>query len=1203
MQHLKVSVSKLSFVRLLIAGFILAVVVGITSLVASGGGSDLVARLFGSTAEAAPLGTLQGDEAIAELKQRGLYDSLADAMRAAAYGQQQLTQLDISSPAGSTVQQAYLKASNTNGDDRFGWSVAVSGDTVVIGANLEDSNATGVNGDQSNNSATLSGAAYVFTRNATTWSQQAYLKASNTAVSDQFGSAVAVSGDTIVIGATGEDSNAIGVNGDQSNNSAANSGAAYVFTRSGTTWTQQAYLKASNTGSVDQFGYSVAVSGDTIVVGAYQEDSNATGVDGAQTNNSASGSGAAYTFTRSGTTWSQQAYLKASNTDAGDQFGASVAVSGDTVVIGAHFEDSSATGVNGDQGDNSASASGAAYVFTRSGTTWSQQAYLKASNTEANDFFGSSVAVSGDTVVGGADGEDSNSTGVNGDQSNNLAEDSGAAYVFTRSGTTWNQQAYLKASNTEANDEFGSSVAVSGDTVVVGADSESSNATGVNGDQSNNLAGDSGAAYVFTRSGGVWSQQDYIKASNTGLGDIFGYSVAVSGDRVVVGAYSEDSSATGVNGDQTNNSASGSGAAYVFGDDDEPTPTPTATPTATPTPCPGDDRLRPSVPFASGGFGATLDLEGNTAIIANMQFNIDGSYGGFGDVYSFEWDGTAWNEQQRLPGPETRDLFGGAVAVEGNTLAVGAPYASGHTGQVHIFERVGGVWTEQQVLTASDATTNSNFGSVALFGNTMVVGAGSANIGSTGKAYVFTRTGGVWSEQQILSEPATSGFGSSVALDDDTIVAGSSGEQIQAGAVYVFTRSGSTWTLQQRLVASDRDQGDRFGTSVHVEGDSVLVGAWLDDISGLTFAGSAYAFERSGTTWTETQKLTAPTPQQNAFFGSTVSFTGNTGLIGTGGKGAYVLKRTGGVWTIDETLTGEPGSLFGRAVSVASSRMIVGAPKDDGTGTASIFDIDSPRARLGECATPSPTLTPTMTPTATPTASPTPGAGFENDVTPRSNGDGIVISGDVIQMRRFATGLDTASIDPNEYQRADSAPRATFGDGLISSGDVIQARRYATGLDPATPASGPTGPPTVPNLITRVLEDVYSYFFDRALTVGAIENEGKAVIVPVELVPHGNEVAVSFTLKYDASRYGSPSVFLAKGAPAGAILTVNDTQDGRLGILIDSTEAFTASAMPVRFVQVEFQPLKGDAKKAIFSLTGSVAPISISDAQGKTLYK
>ncbi|HKQ49719.1 MAG TPA: FG-GAP repeat protein [Phycisphaerae bacterium] len=462
------------------------------------------------------------------------------------------------------AQQAYLKASNTGVGDLFGNSVAVSGDTVVVGAYRERSSATGVNGNQADNTLSAAGAAYVFVRSGTTWSQQAYLKASNTGASDEFGYSVAVSDATVVVGAWQEDSNATGVDGNQADNSAADSGAAYVFVRNGTTWSQQAYLKASNTGASDLFGHSVVASGDTVIVGALQEDSNATGVNGDESDNSASNAGAAYIFVRSGTTWSQQAYLKASNTDVGDNFGSSVAVSSDTVAVGAWLEDSNATGVNSNQTDNSAVDSGAAHVFVRSGTTWSQQAYLKPSNTGADDRFGISVAVSGDTVAVGAVNEDSSGTSVGCNQADDSAVASGAAYVFVRSGTTWSQQAYLKASNTDAGDAFGRTVAVSGDTVVVAAIFEASNATGVNGNQADNSSTISGAAYVFSRFGTTWFQRAYLKASNTDAFDYFGHFVAVSGDTVVIGAPFEDSSATGVNGDQANNSAVSSGAAYVF---------------------------------------------------------------------------------------------------------------------------------------------------------------------------------------------------------------------------------------------------------------------------------------------------------------------------------------------------------------------------------------------------------------------------------------------------------------------------------------------------------------------------------------------------------------------------------------------------------------------------------------------------------------
>ena len=393
---------------------------------------------------------------------------------------------------------------------------------------------------------------------------EAYVKASNTGTGDQFGIAIAASGDTLVVGAWNEDSSATGVGGNQADNTVADSGAVYVFVRSGIIWSQQAYIKASNTQAGDWFGGALAIDGDTLVVGAIGEDSNATGVGGNEANNSASLSGAAYVFTRTGTVWSQQAYLKASNTGSGDRFGASVAISGDTIVVGAFNEDSNATGINGDQANNSASNSGAAYVFTRNGFLWTQQAYLKASNTGTSDTFGDAVAISGDTIVVGADGEDSNATGINGDGMDNSASGAGAAYVFIRSGVLWSQQAYVKASNTETFDQFGYSVAVDGDTVVVGAIGEASNATGVGGNQADNSLQQSGAAYVFVRNGGNWSQQAYLKASNTGEFYQFGRSAAASGDHVLVASAGENDGIFQLGGVEAGVEPVGAGAAYFY---------------------------------------------------------------------------------------------------------------------------------------------------------------------------------------------------------------------------------------------------------------------------------------------------------------------------------------------------------------------------------------------------------------------------------------------------------------------------------------------------------------------------------------------------------------------------------------------------------------------------------------------------------------
>lgn len=450
------------------------------------------------------------------------------------------------------AQHAYLKASNTNAGDRFGTSVAVSGDTAVLGAPKEDGNATTVNGDATNNGASSAGAAYVFVKNGASWTQQAYLKPANTGAGDEFGSVVAIDGDTIVVGAYREASSATGIGGDASNDGAAFAGAAYVFARSGSTWTQQAYLKASNAVAFAQFGFSVAVDADTVVVGADREFTTSYE------------SGAAYVFTRAAGSWTQQAFVKASNPGIQDHFGSAVALDGDTLIVGAPGEDSSSTGVNGSQANNDASGSGAAYVFLRTGSSWTQQAYLKASNTGEDDEFGRAVDVSGDRAVVGAPGEDSNATTVNGDAANDLAIESGAAYVFSRAGASWSHSAYLKALNAGAGDQFGRAVAIDAEQIVVGAPLEAGGTTGFASDGTSNSANASGAAYSFGFTAGAWTPSHYLKATNTDANDGYGTAVSLDAGRMVIGAAFESSSATGVNGNQSNDSASQAGAGYLI---------------------------------------------------------------------------------------------------------------------------------------------------------------------------------------------------------------------------------------------------------------------------------------------------------------------------------------------------------------------------------------------------------------------------------------------------------------------------------------------------------------------------------------------------------------------------------------------------------------------------------------------------------------
>jgi hypothetical protein len=411
-----------------------------------------------------------------------------------------------------------------------------------------------------------------------------YLKVSNPGEDDRVGIgdplvgvtlAMSADGRTLAVSTPHEDGGATGVNGNQHDESAWDSGAVYVFVRSGSSWMQQAYIKASNTQSSDKFGFAIALSGDgnTLAVGATLEDSSARGTNGNHADNAASSAGAVYVFTRAGTSWSQQAYIKASNADEGDQFGWSVALSHDgaTLAVGAQSEGSGATGINGNQADNSAPDAGAAYVFARRGTTWAQQAYIKASNAQGGDRFGFCLALSGDGNTLGVCGydEDGGARGVNGVVDEG-APGSGAAYVFVRRGATWAQEAYIKASNTIRNSAFGSSIGLSADgtTLAVSAADEDSLSRGIDGEQSSAPTdeGSAGAVYVYGRTNGTWRQQAYVKSFNIGPTDLFGIRLALSRDGSVLaaGAPGQAGGGRGFNANPEDFSAPESGAVYVF---------------------------------------------------------------------------------------------------------------------------------------------------------------------------------------------------------------------------------------------------------------------------------------------------------------------------------------------------------------------------------------------------------------------------------------------------------------------------------------------------------------------------------------------------------------------------------------------------------------------------------------------------------------
>ena len=466
-------------------------------------GISRIVRLWVALAVALALSAGAGAPAVAK-PSGGPGASAAEALNASAAGAQ-----SAPAPGDDMRAQAVMKVTPVDGagGDLFGVRVATSGDVTVIGAPGDDTSA-GMD----------AGSAYVYVRRGTFWEFRAKLTPSDAAANDTFGSSVAVYGDTILVGAQMDDTMR---------------GSAYVFTRSGDSWSQQQKLVPAGASGGDQVGISVALHQDTALIGTWAE--------------------AAYVYVRDGSVWTQQAVLADPHGASGDFFGAAVDLYRDTALIGAQYDDGQR---------------GSACVFVRTGTAWGFQQKLAASDADPSDWFGGHVTLYRDTAIIGAVGDDDNG---------NMA---GAAYVFERSGSTWTEQAKLLPADGVAGDNFGMSVSLSGDTAVIGA----------NGAESYR-----GAVYVYTNAGGVWSVTGRLQPSDVAASDYFGASSDICGGRIVAGAH----------GDDDLGPMSGSAHLYIF----EPTADPGVTRVA------GEDRYLTAIEASKNAF----PLGASTVVVATGQ--------------------------------------------------------------------------------------------------------------------------------------------------------------------------------------------------------------------------------------------------------------------------------------------------------------------------------------------------------------------------------------------------------------------------------------------------------------------------------------------------------------------------------------------------------------------------------------------------------
>jgi len=800
------------------------------------------------------------------------------------------------------IQHAKLTSSNNSGNDKFGEKVAIDGNIAVVGA---------PNYDISGGISSPKGAAYVFTRSGDTWTQQALIQSNDIAVGDTFGHSVAISGNTIIVGAKYEDG---------ATSSVTNYGAVYVFTGSGSTWTQQAKLLDPNPSTNDWFGSTgIAIDGNTIAIGSQYSD------------DTAQNSGTAHIFTRSGSSWSYRTQLEASDAAANDKFGSSIAIDGSTLLVSAYTEGGSGT------------SRGAVYVFTGSGSSWSQQAKLTASDAQDHDYFGYGLDLDGDTAVIGAFGEDP------------LLSNTGSAYVFNRSGSSWSQQQKLTASDTGSNFDIGISVAIEGSLIALGARGADS---------------DTGAVYIFKLDGSTWTEEQKLISDEGAENDELGERISFSSNYVIASTKDESAfifkytkptyivtpSSTNVNEGSsltvnvattsvvdsttlyytlTNSSdfSTSSGSFVINSNSGSFTVTPTA------------DAITEGVET----FQIQIRTESVSGTIVSQTGNIT-----INDTSgATSWSSPSSDAKLLASDAQASDNFGISVSIsnDGDIAIVGADYEDTYgtsAGAAYIYYKSGGTWSQQAKIQASNPGSYDNFGhsvSIDNDGNTVIVGAYSEDTGAndSGAAYIFTRSGTSWSQQALLkaSDKAQDDyFGTSVSIsgDGDTVIVsskledpiGTSVANQDAGSAYIFTRS-TGWTQQAKIQASDAQGGDTFAQSVDIsnDGDTVIVGAYNEDTVA-TDAGSAYIFTRSGTSWSQQAKIQASNAGSSDRFGQSVSIDsdGDTVVVGaafedTGGGNtgsAYIFTRSGTSWSQQAQIQPydvDGGDYFGRSVSIS----------------------------------------------------------------------------------------------------------------------------------------------------------------------------------------------------------------------------------------------------------------------------------------------
>lgn len=494
----------------------------------------------------------------------------------------------------------YLKADLVMEESRLGFDMAITpdGNTLAVGApqyNLETSEFSEEN----------SGAVFVYTMTDSGWAfaQRIENPVQDSSAWDYFGYALAISedGQTLLVGSPSEDGIGSSINADPTAQGKTNSGAAFLYTLTDGMWQLDTYFKASNADQEDFFGMRVAMSADAslLAVSAPYEASDSAGVDGDDSDNSVELAGAVYTFEQVEGQWQQTHYIKPSTASVKENFcfdprppgspmcyaktpskfgyGLALSASGDLLAVGAPGDNSASAGINGAEDELTKPSSGAVHILRRSADSWEHTDYIKSLNPDADDEFGLSLALSADgmTLAVAAPYEDSHfadvapSEGLSFEVENETEQDSGAVYLLHFADDSWSHQAYLKAPRPDENDLYGWSLDLSSDgsVLAVGSPRDDSEAEGVSENWDNSSAPAAGAVLMYQRDQATgWDMTNYVKASNTDANDTFGRTLVLSadGETLAVAATGEDSRATGVGGDQSDDTGNNAGAIYIY---------------------------------------------------------------------------------------------------------------------------------------------------------------------------------------------------------------------------------------------------------------------------------------------------------------------------------------------------------------------------------------------------------------------------------------------------------------------------------------------------------------------------------------------------------------------------------------------------------------------------------------------------------------